>query len=258
MPWSRIALATALVLGLAGCATAPSASGPGTPTPTPSSGTVLDIAVPAATAALPLVDQDGRTTTLASLRGTTVVLVDFLTLCQEVCPLTTANVRAVSEAVDRAGRSGDVRILEATVDPERDTPARLAAYQKLYGAHANWSLVTGRPEDIAALWKSFGVAYDRTPNTESPAPKDWLTGKPLTYDVEHQDIVIVIGPDGHERWLVDGTPRVSGASPVPTALQSFLSADGRANETAPPDPSWTPQDVEAAIAYVTGRPLGTG
>ena len=257
MPWSRIALATALVLGLAGCAATPSGPASGTPTPTPSSGTVLDIAVPAATAALPLVDQDGRTVTLASLRGKTVVLVDFLTLCQEVCPLTTANVRAVSQAVERAG-SGDVRILEATVDPERDTPARLAAYQRLWGAHTNWSLVTGTAGDIAALWKSFGVGYDRTPSTETPAPKDWLTGKPLTYDVEHQDIVFVIGPDGHERWLVDGTPRVSGPSPVPAPLQSFLSADGRANETAPPDPSWTPQDVEAAIAYVTGHPVATG
>jgi hypothetical protein len=78
----------------------------------------------------------------------------------------------------------------------------------------------------------------------------------LTYDVEHQDIVIVIGPDGHERWLVDGTPRVPGPSSVPAPMQSFLSADGRANMTAAPDPSWTPQDVEAAIAYVTGHPVG--
>jgi cytochrome oxidase Cu insertion factor (SCO1/SenC/PrrC family) len=257
MPWSRIALATALALGLAGCA-ASTPTGQGSATPTPSSGTVLDIAVPAATAALPLVDEAGRTFTLASLRGTTVVLVDFLTLCQEVCPLTSANVRAVSQALDRAGLSGDVRILETTVDPERDTPARLAAYQKLYDAHANWSLVTGRPSDIAALWKSFGVGYDRTPTTETPAPKDWLTGMPLTYDVQHQDIVFVLGPDGHERWLVDGTPRVSGPSSVPAPLQSFLSGEGRANESAPPDPSWTPQDVEAAVTYVTGRPVGTG
>ena len=211
---------------------------------------MFDLPVPAATAALPLVDQAGRTVTLASLRGTTVVLVDFLSLCQEVCPLTSANVRAVSDALDAAHLSGEVRILEATVDPARDTPPRLAAYQKLYGAKPNWSLVTGTSSVVSALWKSFGVGYEKKPTTATPPPKDWLTGSPLTYDVDHQDVVIVIGPDGHERWLVDGTPRVSGPSSVPSTLQTFLNEDGRTNETAPTDPTWTAADVVSAVQYV--------
>ena len=37
---------------------------------------------------------------------------------------------------------------------------------------------------------------------------------------------------------------------MPSTLQSFLTADGRANESAPPDPSWTPADVEAAVADI--------
>ena len=254
-PGRLVVLAPVLVVTLTACGTAASPSLSTPPAGTPSSGTVLDVVVPPATAALPLVDQSGRAVSLASLKGKTVVLVDFLTLCQEVCPLTSANVRAVSEAVERAGLSGEVRILETTVDPERDTPSRLTAYRRLFGAHADWSLVTGSRGDIAALWKSFGVGYERSPTTTRPAATDWLTGKPLTYDVDHQDIVIVSGPDGHERWLVDGTPRVSGPSSVPSTLQSFLTADGRANESAPPDPSWTPADVEAAVAYVTGHPI---
>jgi len=238
----------AVALSLAGCASAsPSAT---STAPTPSAGTVFDLAVPEKTAALPLVDQAGRTVTLASLRGKTVVLVDFLSLCQEVCPLTSANVREVSQSLDAAHLSGDVQILETTVDPERDTPQRLAAYQKLFGARAGWSFVTGSPTDVAALWKSFGVAYERTPTTATPPPKDWLTGAPLTYDVDHQDVVVVIGPDGHERWLIDGTPKVSSPSTVPAPLQSFLNDDGHANETAPADPTWTPADVVSAVRYV--------
>jgi protein SCO1/2 len=242
------AILSALVLGLAGC----SANGPApTPsTPTPINGTTLDLAVPATTAAIPLVDQAGHTVTLASLRGKTVVLVDFLSLCQEVCPLTSANVREVSDALETAQIAGDVQILEVTVDPARDTPQRLAAYQKLFGARPGWSFLTGTSAAVAALWKSFGVGYDRTPTTETPPPKDWLTGAPLTYDVDHQDVVIVIGPDGHERWLVDGTPRISAPSSVPSSLQTFLNEDGHGNETAPADPTWTAADVVSAVRYV--------
>jgi cytochrome oxidase Cu insertion factor (SCO1/SenC/PrrC family) len=235
-------------VGLVGCsAGAPSAS---SVSPKPTGGTLFDLAVPERTAAIPLVDESGRTVTLASLRGKTVVLVDFLSLCQEVCPLTSANVREVSQALDADHLSGDVRILEATVDPERDTPHRLAAYQKLFGARPDWSLVTGSPADIAALWKSFGVAFERTPTTATPPPTDWLTGAPVTYDVDHQDVVIVIGPDGHERWLIDGTPKISSPAAVPPSLQSFLNDDGHANETAPADPTWTVADVVSAVQYV--------
>ena len=255
----RLTLVVAVVASLVGCSTAAPAST--AVVATPANGTTLDLAVPAATAALPLVDQAGRAVTLASLRGTTVVLVDFLSLCQEVCPLTSANVRAVSDALDAAHLSGEVRILEATVDPARDTPPRLAAYQKLYGAKPNWSLVTGTSSVVSALWKSFGVGYEKKPTTATPPPKDWLTGAPLTYDVDHQDVVIVIGPDGHERWLVDGTPRVSGPSSVPSTLQTFLNEDGRTNETAPTDPTWTAADVVSAVQYVVSSasagPSGT-
>ena len=237
-----------VALSLVACSSAtPSAT---STVPKPTDGTVFDRAVPESTAAIPLVDQAGRTVTLASLRGKTVVLVDFLSLCQEVCPLTSANVREVSQALDAAHLSGDVQILEATVDPQRDTPQRLAAYQKLFGARDGWSFVTGSATDVAALWKFFGVAYERTPTTATPQPKDWLTGAPLTYDVDHQDVAVVIGPDGHERWLIDGTPKVSGPSAVPAPLQSFLNDDGHANETAPADPTWTPADVVSAVQYV--------
>jgi protein SCO1/2 len=225
-------------------------------TPTPTSGTAFDVAVPSATASLRLTDETGRTVTLASLAGKTVVLADFLTLCQEICPLTSANLAAVAAAVTKAGLSQDVVILETTVDPARDDVAHLAAYRKLFGVQPGWSFLTGSPADIAALWKSFGVATERRSITEHPAPKDWLTGTALTYDIDHQDVVIVLGPDGHERWLINGTPAVREPSVVPSTLQSFLSEDGLANETAPPDPTWTPADIEAAITYVTGHQVG--
>jgi cytochrome oxidase Cu insertion factor (SCO1/SenC/PrrC family) len=259
-PRSRGSRSAALAAVVALCATLCACTSH-TPTSTaasqtPTTGSVVDVAVPAAVANLDLVDQSGQRVTLASLRGKTVVLADFLSLCQEVCPLTTANLRSVVDAVRRAGMTGDVQVLEVTVDPQRDRPARLKAYQHLFGAEPNWSFATGRASDVAALWKWFGVAYSRTEEPAGPPPRDWLTGRPLTYDVDHQDVVFVLGSDGNERWFVDGMPNSSGSAAPPAPLQTFLNADGRHNQTAPADPSWTAADVEQALSYVTGQPIG--
>src|SRR5438067_11702270 len=62
------------VFGLKGSSRRPAASG-----------VVLDRPLPK----LPLRDEAGRRTSLAAFRGSVVVLAPFLTLCHEVCPLTT-------------------------------------------------------------------------------------------------------------------------------------------------------------------------
>jgi len=221
---------------------------------TPASGTVLDEALPDAIANLPLVDQHGRHFTLKSLRGKTVVLGDFLTLCQEVCPLTSVNLHDVAAAIQRDGRSGDVQVIEATVDPGRDTVARLAAYEKLFGAARDWTLATGSKQGLDALWTFLGVYRQRAKEDVTPAPRDWWTGAALTYDVHHQDVVYVIDQRGHARWVDDGTPNTSGKRPTGRMFR-FLNSEGMHNLTSPADPSWTVRDVEEAVTYVSGKPL---
>ncbi len=58
-----------------------------------------------------------------------------MTLCHEVCPLTTGALMELVNDVRLAGLSRQVVIAEATVDPWRDSPFRLRAYQKLTGAN---------------------------------------------------------------------------------------------------------------------------
>ncbi|GAB3444009.1 hypothetical protein GCM10027517_22990 [Phycicoccus ginsengisoli] len=251
----RLAPALGLVaaaLMLAGCSRGDPV--PQRTPPTPTSGTVLDEPLPARIANLPLVDQHGRHFTLASLRGKTVVLGDFLTLCQEVCPMTSVNLRDVAKAAHRDGRSDEVEVVEATVDPHRDTPARLAAYEKLFGAQQDWTLATGGQRPLDALWAYLGVYHQKAGEDVSPAPRDWWTGNALTYDVHHQDVVYVIDARGHARWLDDGTPNTLGKRPAGPMLR-FLNNEGQHNLTAPQDPSWTVHDVEQAVTYVSGLTL---
>jgi cytochrome oxidase Cu insertion factor (SCO1/SenC/PrrC family) len=251
----RVALLAALAglcLAVAACDRAPAT--PGTPAaPSPSAGTTLDSPVDPAVLGLPLVDEQGRRTSLSALKGRTVVLTDFLTTCQEVCPMTSVNFRDAVQAVKAAGLGDKVEFVEITVDPERDGAARLAAYQKLYGAEPNWHFMTAGA-GTATLWKSLGVSYQKTPS-EKPAPTDWLTGRKLTYDVTHQDVVFVIDGRGHERWITQGNPSTGGQEP-PATLNTFLNDQGRENLSNPTQPAWSAADVEAAIAYVTGHRVG--
>jgi len=253
------ALSAVAVLVTAACAGPTGSAAPASSAATPAgpaliNGTTIDRAIPASVLDLPFVDAAGRAVNLASLHGRTLVVADFLTTCQEICPMTSVNVRDLADALIKAGQPS-VTLLEITVDPERDDPSRLAAYRALFGApRPNWIMLSGTSSSVAALWKFLGVGYFTTPPA-SPAPTDWLSGRPLTYDVSHQNVVIVIDGQGHERWLVTGTPATNHEDPPPT-LKSFLSQDGRQNLSSPEGPVWTTSDVLSALARVTGQPIG--
>ena len=60
---------------------------------------------------------------------------DVMTLCQESCPLDTANVVAAARPVERAGLDSKVVFLSITIDPGRDTVAQLAAYRSSTRRH---------------------------------------------------------------------------------------------------------------------------
>jgi cytochrome oxidase Cu insertion factor (SCO1/SenC/PrrC family) len=250
--------ATRLAAALVISALATSCGGrPASPAP-PSAylGTVVNRTVPAAIADLPLTTDAGQPTSLAAWHGQVVVLADFLTLCQETCPLTTGNLLQMDRAVTAAGLGHRVRFAELTVDPGRDTPSRLRAYRKLTGAPANWLLLTGRPAVIEQIWQYFGLWYQRA-GEESPPGTDWLTGRPLTYDVNHEDALLYLDAAGRVRFVIQGGPNASG-SPVPSTLRRFLSTAGRADLSHPDASTWTAQDALAPIAWLTGRPVTPG
>ncbi len=151
-----------------------------------------------------------------------------------------------------AGLAERVVFVEATVDPGRDTVARLAAYQKEFGA--DWDLWTGTPADIAAFWKPFGVEYQIVPE-EQPPKTDWLTGKPLTYDVEHTDGYILINPAGRERFVDAAAPNQKGA--LDPKLRGLLNDGGVHELQNPLAPDWTTADALASISWLLGTNVPT-
>lgn len=223
----------------------------GPPGPPPASvGLVMDRAVPDAVLDAPLLDQTGRSVTLRSLPGRNLVLVPFLTSCQEVCPLTTAALLEVQRSLAAAGVGHSVTIVELSIDPERDVPGRLAAYARLTGAR--WPLLTGSPSTIEAVWHDLGVYVQKVPEGTPPGI-DWQTGAPYTYDVNHTDGFILLGPAParHERFVTIAPPDVRHSA-LPPALGAMLDDEGRSNYRAPGAGAWTVPQALSAIGWLAG------
>lgn len=247
-----VGLTTGLGL-LAGCGGDASASS--VPAPPQSLGTVVDFPVPAAIANIPLTKPDGSTTTLAAYRGKPVMIADYLTLCTDICPMITADARALAAALNRDGYGEKVAVLEITVDPRRDTPARMRAYQKLYGGPLpDWTLLRAPAADIARIWKYFGVEYQRVKEPDPP-DIDWWTHTPLTYDVAHSDDLIFLGADGHERFVVNADPDARGVN-TPAQLVRHLSVEGkRALRHPNPVTTWTVSQGLGVFSWLIDHPL---
>ncbi len=240
-----------VALTVAGCgSSSPQRSTSTAPGGSAGPGTTIKRPIPSSLRRLPLVDQRGRRLTLSSFGGKTVLLVPFLTLCQDICPMTTGNLLQVEQSLRADGAASKVEIVELSVDPQRDTIRRLAAYGKL--ADASWELVTEPAAELQKLGKFLGFTYVKVPE-EKPPGTDWLTGKPLTYDVDHSDNYFVIDPRGFERVVQDAAPDFHGR--LNPKLYAFLDDLGRAHLQHVPQPDWTPADALQALAVSVGRRL---
>lgn len=240
-------VAAALTIGAAGCGSSP----PGAPSA--NFGTVLPVgdAVPAT----PLVNQDGRALSLQSFRGKYIVLAQFTTLCQDECPITTGAFDILQRSVAHAGLADKVVFIEATLDPDRDSVARLHAYQTRFGA--DWQLLTGTDANIAALWKHFGIYYQKAPEDKPPGI-DWWTGKPLAYTVDHTNGFILIDPNGNERFITQELPYLHGQ--LPANLRTLLDDLGVQHlDNGIPGGSYTIPQALDALSWLVGRhlPLAT-
>lgn len=219
-------------------------------------GTYLNEPIPPEVLNLPLVDKNGKTFTLNSLKGQTVVITNFLTSCQEICPMTSANMRNVGDAVASAKVSDKIKVLEISVDGKRDVPSRLLAYQNLF-ATKNWVLAGGTETGLAKLWDYFGAPAMKEEFSQADKesnPPDWQTGKPVSYDMMHADLVVIIDGKSTWRWLDLGAPNV-GSAKIPEKLKSYLSADGLKNLEKPEGSSWKVEAIYSALKDITGVSL---
>lgn len=179
--------ALAVVLTLTACD-----RGQGTVTSASSSDLVKDVHIlaPAIDIPLPafeLVDHEGKPFTRDGMLGAVWVTGFIFTSCPTVCPGLTRKLSALAQEHEA---EADVRFLTLTIDPENDTPEKLAAFASKHGTlRPSWKLVTGKPEVVdQTVLKGFVTPFARG---ASPA------------EFTHSERFVVVDKRGHVRGVFD-------------------------------------------------------
>ncbi|MFA9549727.1 MAG: SCO family protein [Hyphomicrobium sp.] len=129
-----------------------------------------------------LVDQNGTRVTEKDFRDRYMLVFFGFTSCPDICP---AGLQLVAGALDKLGEKAD-RVVPVfiTVDPERDTPAKLGEYVGNFDSR--FVGLTGTPEEIAKAAKAYRVYYKKVPNADLPDD----------YSIDHTSIFYLMDPNG--------------------------------------------------------------
>lgn len=100
-----------------------------------------------------LTDHTGKRRALADFRDKVVLAFFGYTNCPDACPLALSEM---AQVVKQLGRDGDkVQGLFITVDPERDTPERLASYVPAF--HPTFIGLRGTEQEIEKVKREFKI-----------------------------------------------------------------------------------------------------
>ena len=139
-----------------------------------------------------LVSQTGDSLHLDALRGN-VWIADFIfTSCGSICPMMSAQFERLSGQLPPG-----VRLVSFTVDPERDTPAKLAEYAQRYGATPErWLFLTGdKPQVRRLVTEGFHLGV------EEATPEEIAQGAET---ILHSTRFALVDAGAHIRGYYDG------------------------------------------------------
>lgn len=102
---------------------------------------------------------NGKPFKLQEQRGKVLVLEFGFTHCETVCPVSLAALAQARKQLGAAGRG--VQVVFISVDPQRDTPARLRAYLAQFDP--SFVGVSGTQAQIDWLLKNYGITASKRP-----------------------------------------------------------------------------------------------
>jgi len=150
-----------------------------------------------------LTDHHSQPFSLAGLRGKWSMLFFGFTNCPDVCPGTLFELQKVNEILGQRleAETDRPQILFISVDPERDTPAKLEQYLTYFDP--GFIGITGDQVQLLPLTRQLGIAY-RVEEHDPGAPQ---------YDVAHSASILLTDPEG----------RLYGAFPPPHDAEKIVA-----------------------------------
>lgn len=135
-----------------------------------------------------LVDQYGKTRTLADFKGKAVLLFFGYTHCPDVCLTTLSELAMVQKNL--GGDAARVQVLFVTLDPARDTPEKLTGFVTYF--HKDFLALSGDEAAIVKTATEFRVHY---------AKHD--SGSAAGYFLDHSAGVYGFDTHGQVRFLIN-------------------------------------------------------
>ena len=161
--------------------------------------TSLDVPAPG----FQLTDQDGRTVTLASLRGKVVLMTFLDPVCTTDCPIIAQEFKQTGQLL--GAKDADVDLVAIVANPTYRSATFTQAFDRQEGLAAvpNWLYLTGTLSQLGAVWRQYGVTVQDLPAGAMSA---------------HNDLAVVIDRSGHIREEVGADP-----GPGTTSTQSSFA-----------------------------------
>ena len=137
---------------------------------------------------LRLVDQFGRRRDLREFKGRSVIVTFAYAHCETVCPVLVRNALTAQKQLRGRARTAPV-VLIVTLDPARDTPARLPTIAQQWALGADAYVLSGPAGDVEDVLDEWQIA--RTTDATDGS-------------VTHAAILNIIKPDGRVGYEVVG------------------------------------------------------
>ncbi len=150
-----------------------------------------------------LINQLGDTVSLYNIKGKSIVINFFFTSCASICPALTHNIAKMQQSFLKGGdalqpqQSPIVHFVSFSVDPERDSAARLRKYADRFGVdHDSWWLVTGNKDSI------YNFAFEQL-------KVDKFTTEPIDTNFIHTGRFVLLDKNYFVRGYYNGLDSVS-------------------------------------------------
>ena len=132
-----------------------------------------------------LVDHNGKPFTDKDLAGQWTLMFFGFSHCGGFCPTTLALLNQFVQQLE-PDIAANTQVIMVSVDPARDTPARLKDYMTTF--NPEFVGLTGNNDAITALSKQFYIAVQQ-PNDQAVSSEDG-------YNVAHGEQIVLVNPEG--------------------------------------------------------------
>lgn len=135
-----------------------------------------------------LLDRHNQNRSLSDFKGKAVLLFFGYTHCPDICVTTLSRLALAQQRL--GADAARVQVLFVTLDPERDTPEKLAEYVRYF--NKDFLALHGDNTAIAKTAAEFKVSYRKQ-----------YTGSAAGYALDHSAGIYGFDPGGHLRVLIN-------------------------------------------------------